>query len=153
MIHFGEIIKNVLRKQGRSQVWLAANLTSKDGTKGISPQTVSDMLKSERIADRRVKELEELLSFSMDKEIYKRLHNATRSDHETINNETWYRLILSKKQRADMSGTQIRLLNAIEEVMKAWLELNDNERESFLDVLDECRKKVEEDFPEISKTS
>lgn len=148
MLHYGKVVKDLLKQQGRTQIWLAANLTSRDGTKGVSPQTVSDMLRSERIADRRVKELEELLSFKMDEEIIKRLRKTTRTRDETTENEVWYRLIVAKKKKPEMSGNQIRLLNAIEEVMKAWIELPDEERTSFLDVRDECRKKVEEDFSE-----
>lgn len=73
-VHMGDILREILEEQGRSHIWLAQRIKKRDGTLGITPQSVYNMLKTVRLSEYRIQEIDRVLGINFRKEVFKRMH-------------------------------------------------------------------------------
>lgn len=124
-IHHGETLKRVLKEQGRTIKWLADQLTGVDGRESVSPQSVSGMMKSRRIRQDRLEEINKILGID--------LHTiAIRASRSAPGSSVLKLTVVKDDEQLDQSPRTKDFLDKLEDLLRAFDGLTADEKKQFL---------------------
>lgn len=123
-IHHGETLRQVLLEQGRTMKWLAEHLKGVEGRKGVSTQSVSGMMKSRRIREDRIKEINQLLGIDLEMLAVRasKLHPGA----------SILKMTVVKDDEVEQTPRTQEFLDRLEELLKAFEKLSPEEKSKFL---------------------